>query len=251
MENIKNEGCKCIPPVEWDRNEFGLLTNINYEFKEDGTIDWLKMIPKEFLVPNREKTSETNIDLLDNSKLLVLLDGFKKVAKLRGFTEVKSTSFGDPNFVSVTTSITWIPNYQDRQPVTSIGMADATLMNTASFAKDFLTTIAENRSFVRAVRNFLEIPVLGKDELGSSMSSVGNSKDEESSSKPSSALESLLAANGIKFESFKNQMIKSKIEGAENWNELSDVPSGQIFDLIGIVQKLLKIKKERLAAKTE
>ena len=41
-------------PDIYKRNEHGLLENVDYTFKEDGSIDWRAMIKPEFLYPNKE-----------------------------------------------------------------------------------------------------------------------------------------------------------------------------------------------------
>ena len=47
-------------------------------------------------------------------------------------------------------------------------MANATLNNTSSFATKFLEAIACNRAFIRCVRNFLNVHIVGDDEIDKS-----------------------------------------------------------------------------------
>ena len=56
------------PPVDFKRNQYGLLEdkNIKYEFSEDGTVNWRKMIKTEFLVANRELSDETDVSKLED-----------------------------------------------------------------------------------------------------------------------------------------------------------------------------------------
>ena len=71
--------------------------------------------------------------------------------------EVTSPS---PAYVVATCSIDWIPNYEtEDRAVTFSAIGDASPHNTQSFAKFFLGPIAENRAFVRCVRNFLKINI--------------------------------------------------------------------------------------------
>lgn len=224
----------------FQRNEEGLLPNVSYVKKSDGKIDWRKMIEPDCFVPNRDKTSETDISKIEDKDLLILLRGFKEVAKLRGYTKVKTRVRPvSSEFIAAETLITWIPNFETGESITTSGTGDATVHNTSGFGSLFLTTIAENRSFVRCVRNFLDIPILGQDELGGNAESAKSDIDEHT------FLENLLKENNIKFESFKNKMIRQKFEGADGWQELSDVPKNRIFEAIEIVKALLAAKKSQ------
>lgn len=238
-----------IHPTAWKRNPLGLYEHVTYHFKDDGSVDWRKMISSEWIVPNIEKTSETDVSKLDDTKLLILLQGFKQVAKLRGYKSVDVQFTAHPDFVSAKTSIQWIPNYENYDIQFTVGAADAHMSNTTGFGGAFLTTIAENRSFVRAVRNFLDIPILGKDEIGAK---GNNQPDPVATVQAGSALESLnqiLSSNNIRFESFKNQMVRAKVAGADAWNTTQDIAANQVFEVTGIVQELLKKKAAQTSAK--
>ena len=77
-----------IPPKTFKRNEYGLLEDppIPYIYNEDGSVNWRKMIRPEFLVPNKQRTQETDITKLEDKDLLILLGGIKELAQIRGFT---------------------------------------------------------------------------------------------------------------------------------------------------------------------
>src|SRR5438045_1007883 len=83
-----------IPPKTFKRNEFGLIVDdsINYIYNDDGTINWRKMIPVEFLVPNKQafknKPVPETIDGLSDAELLMKLGGTKLLAQLRGLSSV-------------------------------------------------------------------------------------------------------------------------------------------------------------------
>ena len=73
------------------------------------------------------------------------------------------------NHVAVSCNITYLPNYETNfKEVTFSDVANATIENTSSFAKKFLETIACNRAFVRCVRNFLNVHIVGDDEIDKS-----------------------------------------------------------------------------------
>ena len=60
---------KVTPPKLFTRNELGLLEDpsIPYEFNEDGSVNWRKMIKPEYLVSNKQSTDETDVSKLDDS----------------------------------------------------------------------------------------------------------------------------------------------------------------------------------------
>jgi hypothetical protein len=45
---------KIYGPDIYKRNEHGLLENVDYEFNEDGSVNWRAMIKEEFLYPNKD-----------------------------------------------------------------------------------------------------------------------------------------------------------------------------------------------------
>ena len=57
------------------RDANGLISGstVNYAFNEDGLIDWRKMIKTEYLVPNRDRTTETDVTKLKDTELIILL----------------------------------------------------------------------------------------------------------------------------------------------------------------------------------
>lgn len=236
--------------LSWDRDENGLVIGLEHPRKSNGKVDWRRMISPEYIVPNRERTEETDISQIEDKNLLILLQGFKDVAQIRGYssviTDVRATT---PSHVLARTLITWNPNFEnkvgkDQIAVTSTGSADAHPDNTSGFGSCFLTSIAENRSFVRAVRNFLNIPILGQDELGGSASPTIR---EETQDNP---LDTLLRENKVSWENFKNKMIKLKVEGAPEWESTKDIPKARIFELIETVKNLLAAKAAQKAATT-
>lgn len=165
-------------PDVYCRTMDGLLENVHYSFNEDGSVDWRAMIKDEFLYPNRgwfdlrKKEVPSSIEGLDDKQLLIMLGGIKELAKLRGFTSVNyEVEHVGENYVIAKCKISWIANYEQPEPVVFEDCANATLENTDSFASKFLETIACNRAFVRCVRNFLNIHIVGADEIDKSKGS--------------------------------------------------------------------------------
>lgn len=234
----------CVPPYDFKRNEFGLLTHLNYHFDADGYVNWRKMVPNEFLVPDKAKTKETDITKLDDSQLLILLGGIKKLARIRGYTSiVHKPIVATPEYVAIATTITYIPNYETDGPLTFMALADAHVGNTTGFTKSFLCAIAENRGLTRAVRNALGINITGKEEVGSEGGVAACSQAGE-------ILETLMEKNNIAFTNLQNRMTQKGIVGAETWESVADIPDDQIFEVIQLTQERLAEKKAKAAAKT-
>ena len=232
------------PPKLFKRNEFGLIENesIKYIFNDDGTINWRKMIKPEFLVPNKQyferykKSVPSSIEGLEDNQLLILLGGIKELAQMRGFNSVNydiQTPAGD--YIAAVCSINWIPNYEtEGRSVTFSAIGDASPFNTNSFGKNYLGPIAENRAFVRAVRNFLKINIVSQEELGASPAS------QEEGDASSNLLKEVMASCGVTFEKIKETLIKDKFEGVEAINRLEDIPKFKQFELIERIKKAAK-----------
>jgi hypothetical protein len=235
----------------FQRDEKGLLKNVNYVFKDDGSIDWKLMIPDEYIVVNteyferRQMQPPATAEGLDDKQKLVLLGGIKELAKIRGVLNIEKKVWESSNDRAVVScKITFAPNYEtDMRPFVYEEVASATLSNTNSFSQFFLETIASNRAFVRAVRNALRIDIVGSDELAN----VPTQNNAESSSEAEvwHALKDAAAnavtkkfPNGFQsFNDFKSQLVEKKVEGAENWNDWKDVPVSTAFKLISQLKK--------------
>ena len=225
-----------------DRNEDGLINGVDYLFTEDGLIDWRKMVKPEHLVPNKDRTSETDVTKLKDYQLIILLGGIKELAQIRGFTDVKYEIVSPHHeYVAATCSISWIPNYEtEGREVTFSAIGDASPRNTNSFASNFLGPIAENRAFVRCVRNFLKINIVGKEELGGAdappTATNTSMATSDTSMDPRSMLQAVMNEKGVSFEKLK---AKLDSEGFDTVESLSDIPKLKTFELI---ERLKKVK---------
>jgi hypothetical protein len=230
-----------------DRSKDGLINNVDYLFTEDGLIDWRKMVKPEHLVPNKDRTSETDVTKLKDYQLIILLGGIKELAQIRGYADVSyEVTAPHHEYVVATCSIKWIPNYEtEGREVTFSAVGDASPRNTNSFASNFLGPIAENRAFVRCVRNFLKINIVGKEELGgndapSTSATNSSSVTSDTSMDPRSMLKAVMSEKGVSFEKIKAKLVAEGCEEAESMQELNDVPKLKAFELI---ERLKKIKK--------
>ncbi len=228
---------KAVAKTQRDENGLIVTPKVEYVFNEDGMIDWRKMVKTEHLVPNRQRTQETDVSKLDDSQLLVLLAGFKELAQIRGFTSVAyDVQSPSSDYVVASCKIDWIANYEtEDKPVTFSAVGDASPNNTSNFAKFFLGPIAENRAFVRCVRNFLRINVTGADEIGSAKLNMDD-QSSDSSSDPVSLLRQTMKEKGFSFEKVKARLVTEKYPEAEAFSSVSDIPKAKIFELIGRIK---------------
>ena len=228
---------KKSPTQTITRDAKGLITKpkINYIFTDEGAINWHKMIKKEHLVPNKDKTKETDISKLEDNKLLILLQGIKELAQVRGYTDVRyEVTSPSPDYVVAVCSIKWIPNYEtESKEVVFSAIGDASPRNTSNFAKHFLGPIAENRAFVRCVRSFLKIGIVGNDE-------VSDQVPTENTADPSKLLEEVMKEKNVTFESVKKRLVEEGFNKAETFSSVRDIPKSKVFELI---ERLKKVKR--------
>ena len=246
-------------PDIYIRNRYGLLENKEYIFNEDGSIDWRSMIKPEFLYPNkgwfdiRNKTVPTSVDGLEDKQLLIMLGGIKELAKLRGFISISyEINHISEKYVVAKCRINWSGNYEtENNPVSYEDVANATSSNTDDFCLKFLETIACNRAFVRCVRNFLNIHIVGADEIDKSKgadNSVSVESDYDNGTgalTPSAMLEKVLKQkyNADSFDKCKVilrdlwKLESYRNEEAKNWNSYADIPAKECRKLIALLKK--------------
>lgn len=244
---------KNTPPKTIKRNEHGLLEGIKYSYQDDGLIDWRKMVKNEHIVPNRDNTSETDVTKLKDKDLIILLAGLKDVAQMRGIKSVKyDIVTASPEYVCMKCGITWSGNYEtEGEDVYFEGTADAGLNNTEGFGQIYLAAIAENRAFCRAVRNFLKINIVAKEEIApnkgkqasttkvTTPSAIFSSQSSVSMS-PDSFLLTILKENNITFEQVRNKLIEENNTDAKKWSSVKDIPRLTAFEIIDRIQKKAK-----------
>jgi hypothetical protein len=246
-DNPNSEG-----PQKYMRDQHGLLANANYIFNEDGSVNWRAMIKDENLFPNRSWFDSRKLDLpksidgLKDHQLLIKLGGIKELARLRGFTSVNYyVEKCEKDHVAVSCNINFIANYETGgRSVKFQDVANATLNNTSSFATKFLETIACNRAFVRCVRNFLNVHIVGDDEIDKS-----NSKNNFSGITTGAALtpdgmlhsaakEKLNCSNFEEFKVILRDWWKSgkyQNESVRDWEDFSDIPATEARVLMKLI----------------
>ena len=229
-----------VPPKVIKRNEFGLIEGLDYVFQENGMVDWRRMVDNKYIVPNRDNTAETDVTKLKDKDLIILLAGLKDVANIRGFSSVTyNVVEASQEYVCASCSIVWAGNYETEKSESVLfqGVADAGLNNTDGFGQIYLAAIAENRAFCRAVRNFLRINIVAKEEIAPNKTKqLGSNSSSAKSVSPDSFLLSVLKENNITFEQVKKKMISEKVEEANAWNSTKDIPRLTVFEIIQRIQ---------------
>ncbi len=226
------------------RDGKGLLSNVDYIYDDSGLIDWRKMIKTEFLVPNRDRTSETDVTKLKDYQLIILLGGIKELANIRGYTSVKyDVKTPSPDYVVATCTIEWTPNYEtEGGAVTFSAIGDASPQNTSGFGQMFLAACAENRAFVRCVRNFLRINIVAQEELsgpnkGSFPSRNSESDLSEDQSGPHFLLTKVMKEKGISLDRIKTKLKEEKFKNVDDIESIEDIPKNKVFELIERIKK--------------
>lgn len=230
------------------RNSEGLLVGVDYKRNEDNSINWRAMVDDSHFYPNKAVLERRNkpipskgIEGLKDDELLIKISGIKELAKLRGFKSLKYIPLSvGPDFVSLSCQINWIENFESEETIFE-STADATPYNTFSFMHKFLTTAAENRAFVRCVRNFLNIHIVGWDEMGPD-GEEETPKKETGLGLPTQTLMKKVNLGSSDFEAFKSILRewwnenKYRNEKTVEWKDWSDIPVSE-------VKKMIKIAK--------
>ena len=227
-----------------DRDNQGLLKGVDYKFTDEGLIDWRKMLSDKWLYPNPSKNLSTqDVSKLKDTDLCILLGGIKELAQIRGYTNIKyDVTCPSSDYVIANCTITWVPNFEtEDKEVSFSSLGDASPNNTDNFARQYLAPIAENRAFVRCVRNFLRINIVAQDELAKrfkdSNFQVSTPQQAEVAS-PTALLEKLMKEKGVDFQRVKNRLIRQKYKDADKIESIKEIPALKIFELIEDLNKV-------------
>lgn len=240
-----------------------IITSMNktdFKYNENGSINWRAMVKPEYLYANKDwfelrgKPLPDSVEGLADNQLLIKLGGLKELAKLRGYNSVSYEVVKcDRDYVVVKCKIHWkalfdgeASNKVIEDPCAFEDMANATLENTNDFCAKFLETIATNRAFVRCVRNFLGINIVGDDEIDKSKNKVAAYENSESNIvniTPQGLLKKQ-AKDKLGCESFDEfktylrklwQEEKYKNDEAKTWNDFASIPGKECRKLSAIL----------------
>ena len=236
------------------------MNKTDFKYNENGSVNWRAMVKPEYLYPNKDwfelrgKPIPDSVEGLADNQLLIKLGGLKELAKLRGYTRVSYDVVKcERDYVVVKCEISWkalvgktpIPCLEDACCFED--MANATLENTNDFCAKFLETIATNRAFVRCVRNYLGINIVGDDEIDKSKNKVAVYENSESNIvniTPQGLLKKQAKDKlGCEsFDEFKTYLRKLwqeetyKNEEAKSWNDFTSIPAKECRKLSSFIK---------------
>ena len=237
------------------------MNKTEFKYNENGSINWRAMVKPEYLYPNKDwfelrgKPIPDSVEGLADNQLLIKLGGLKELAKLRGYNSVSYEVVKcDRDYVVVKCKIHWkalfdgeASNKVIEDPCAFEDMANATLENTNDFCAKFLETMATNRAFVRCVRNFLGINIVGDDEIDKSKNKVASYENAESNIvniTPQGLLKKQAKDKlGCEsFDDFKTYLRKLwqeetyKNEEAKTWNDFTAIPARECRKLSSFIK---------------
>lgn len=248
-----------IPPFKIERNEYGLLKNLNYVFDENGMVDWRAMIPVKYLYINPDKKRRKEIedkygkpydqidillDKVEDRHLVSMLGGTKYLARIRGVKSVKvKIKESNESYASVTATIVFIPNYEtESKEFTYSENACAHSNNTYSFAQQYLVEMATNRAVCRAIRMALSIFVVSQVEVSGAQGYEERAETSSSVSFDGQIITNLKNKCEAKNISIQKLIIVAKekwlsdLEGnPDEWKTFEDIPKRDIYTLTGKV----------------
>ena len=243
------------------QNTFTSMSKTEFKYNDNDTINWRAMVKPEYLYPNkdwfelRNKPVPESIEGLADNQLLIKLGGLKELAKVRGYNAVAYDVVRcDRDYVVVKCKISWKALMSEQpsmvileDPCCFEDMANATLENTNDFCAKFLETIATNRAFVRCVRNYLGINIVGDDEIDKSKNKVSSYEGAESTIvniTPQGLLKKL-AKDKLGHESFEDfktflrKLWSEKLwqnENVSDWKDFADVPAKECRKLTPLIK---------------
>lgn len=224
-----------------ERNGDGLVKQIDYKYTKEGFVDWRAMINDDHVYINERFFEEQGLsvpeskDGLGDENLIIGLAAIKELARLRGFNSIRYiTNFASPDYVSVTCEIEFIGNFEtDMKPVVFSDIGAAHRDNTSGFASRYLDSIATNRAFSRAVRNFLNIHIVSSEEISSVDSSdvsvIASETANASSIDAKSVLQNYIKKKFKKVKSYAELMDVLKEKNAEVHEKVKDVGSTSLL----------------------
>lgn len=232
-------------------SETNLLPAVKYIYDKYGFIDYKSLISPEYFVLNRWNYAKRGIDVntlsdeqradeLSKAKeedLLILLRGFKDVARLRGYTSMKSDLLHYSAVEAVVkVTIDWLPNIETGFEKLSVSCIKSAGSNEPSINKDFvhyLAAIAENRAFVTVVRNSLNIPIIGRDEVVDKEVEV-----KVASPKPNKFLEEFCQKRNIGFKTVLSFIDENQLQELDDrWTDFDKLPNALSGTLLHLLSK--------------
>lgn len=236
------------------RNSDGLIEGVEHPLDELGFPNWKEMVPKEFVALNKQAYAAEgiNVDVLSPEEVetfkagaaethkLILLGGFKYLARLRG---ILSQEFrlvdSDRDVAKVSCTIKFIPNFENPEGLTMTTVMSQLKERTDPRFAQYLEALASNRAFIRCVKEALNINILGYEE-------IDQTEKVEVKVKPGSPTELLIKKSeemSLTFEDVHG-ILKDEVgvEMKPEWVSFETLPGPVILSFLGFI-KNKKIKK--------
>ena len=171
------------------------------------------------------------------------------MAKMRGYcgVEFKVDNISD-GYVTAKCTIHWHKNYESVNEYSTSyeDVANATLANTDAFCAKFLETIACNRAFVRCVRNYLNIHIVGADEIDKSKGAAQAVESEavapitpvgllQKTLRDKHQVDSFEGCKELLRDLWKDE--KYRNESAKKWGSFTDIPAKEARKLISVLNQ--------------
>jgi hypothetical protein len=222
--------------------------------KDDlGMVDWKELVPKKYMDLSEEWCSangitksemtreeiEEKLDEVGDEAKVILLAGFKTVAKIRGLQSIKSCIVrSDSDSAVAECKLTFTD--MDGELKVATGNANASKENTSFPFSMYLESMAENRAFIRAVRYGLNINIIGYEELTGKESGRGETTgfDEEGGSlSPQETLKQIVEAKNKTLGELRAHLQKKDYKNLkEEYKDFADIPAEVCFEIVGMIQ---------------
>ncbi len=236
------------------RDSRGLINNLDYVYSKNGFVDWRAMVNSDFIVMNKDAAKKAGFDLetasdedkrakmleWNDDKKIILLGGLRDLAKIRGFLKVDQEVKRTDGIATAVCSITWIPNFEtDYKEVTYTAVGSATDQTIPFPYSQYLESIASNRAFCRAVREYLGILVVSDEELNPSGEDV---KVKGGDADPWASIKSKCENKGIDFPTLKTWMEGHGMSIPSSCNSIESIPQNMIFNVLNLIKEETKGK---------
>lgn len=209
---------------------------------ENGVVDWRNLVDRKDLLLNFNYYAARgiNIDLLTPEEieefkktaepegLMLSLMGCRHLGNKRGLKAVNyNLVYSDKELAIMRCSITFVESEDEPETIYD-SLGSASINNVSGKFSTHLVALAENRSFCRAVRNYLMIPSVTYEEIDPTQ------KDSVVSlPKPSLVLIQHMEKKGITFEQLKQMVIEDGKYEWKDWNTVEQISSAAAFTFVG------------------
>lgn len=263
------------------RNDLGLLNSIEYPRTAEGFINWRAMLKPEHLYVNPsyedelktrfnvKSTRDIDVTKCEDKHLLVLLEGWRYLMKLRGVKSVNvKMDYVSNEKATATCTIEFLGNFETNgESFTWADTASASLYSVTGSFQLHLEAMAANRALARCVRAALGIKIYGKDEFDAKanekfenalkagtnplLPQTASNSDAQTAISPQEKLRDDCATLGYTFESLKTRSCEAYVTHPQDfttdpntWEDWDSIPRRDVYTL-SMKIKEAKAKKKK------